>query len=130
MMKGWIAALGGLLLTCGAWAQIEYKGATQVDIDALYKQAMSEVDATSREEEGYMRITVPSKHTIYYFTTPKHPCHPAVVIQKIFEKSGGLWIEAEGLTAGDRAKFEQWLIGFERQHEQIKNRMRSRKPGS
>ena len=129
-MKRCTAALLGIFLTCSAWAQIAYQGTTQVDIDALYKQATSEVDAATREEEGYMRITVPSKHTIYYFTTPKHPCHPAVVIQRIFEKNGALWIEANGLTAGDRANFEQWLKVFERQHEQIKNRMRARNPGS
>jgi hypothetical protein len=130
MMKRCAAAVLAIFLTCSAWAQIAYRGTTQVDIEALYKQAKSEADAAAREEEGYMRITVPSKHTIYYFTTPKHPCHPAVVIQRIFEKSGAVWIEANGLTAGDQAKFEQWLRVFERQHEQIKSRMRSRNPGS
>ena len=119
-----------ILFTVNAWGAIEYKGTTATDIDALYKQAESESGATSRQEEGYIRITVPSKYTTYYFTTESHPCHPAVVIQRMYEENGALYIKAEGLTAGDRTKFEQWLKGFERQHEKIKQNLGAGKHGS
>jgi hypothetical protein len=122
-MKQLIVVAVFVLFSANAWAAIEYKGITSADLESLHSEVWAMEGATSRLEEGYERITVPSKYTTYYFTTTEYPCHPAVVIQEITEKDGAIWIEAKGLTAGDREKFEKWLKGFERQHEIIKRRM-------
>ena len=122
-MRKYIAVAVFALFSTYAWAAIEYKGTTSADLESMHSKVLAMEGATSRIEEGYERITVPSKYATYYFTTSAHPCHPAVVIQEITEKDGAIWIEAKGLTAGDRDKFEKWLKGFERQHEVIKRRM-------
>ncbi|WP_444907872.1 hypothetical protein ACJJIR_07565 [Microbulbifer sp. SSSA008] len=109
---------------------IEYIGVTQDGIDSAYKEAMSKPGISITEEYSYKKIAVPSERTTYYFTLPEHPAHPAVVIQEVIEENGAIYLQATGITAGDRDIFEQWLRNFEQMHERVRKQMQNRASGS
>ena len=96
-----------------AQATIEYKSITPTNRDTLLEEVRNKPGAESREENGALRIKVPSEGKFYFFTLEKHPTHPSVVIRHVFEKNGAIWIEDTGFTAGDKKIFEQWLRQFE-----------------
>jgi len=105
---------------------IEYKRVTPQEIDELRARVLTMGDATSTDEQDHIKIKVPSKSSFYYFTKSNHAGHPAVVMQRIFEERGSLWIKSEGLTAGDASEFERWLKLFELQQRIIQEEMRKR----
>jgi hypothetical protein len=109
-----------------AQATIEYKSITPTDRDTLLEEVRNKPGAESREENGALRIKVPSEGKFYFFTLEKHPAHPSVVIRHVFEKNGAIWIEDTGFTAGDKKTFEQWLRQFEESQKAIQRDMRQR----
>ncbi len=108
----------------------EYIGVTQDGIDSVYKEAMSKPGIAVIEEHDYKKVTIASERTTYFFTLPAHPAHPAVVIQEVVEEKGAIYLQARGITAGDRKIFEQWLRNFEQMHERVRKQMGSSANGS
>ena len=108
----------------------EYTGVTKDGIDSVYKEAMSKPGIVVIEEHDYKKITVASERITYFFTLPAHPAHPAVVIQEVVQENGAIYLQAKGITAGDRKIFEQWLRNFEQMHSRVRKQMKSSASGS
>ena len=57
------------------------------------------------------------QHTIWIFTTPGHPAHPAVsrgvMVMQQTDKGPSVGIDRSGNYAGHRAEFDVWMRQFE-----------------
>jgi hypothetical protein len=54
----------------------------------------------------------PKQHTIWVFTQPGHPAHPALTRGAMVITSETIGIERTGQYAGDRAAFVEWMKEF------------------
>ena len=66
-------------------------------------------DAVIVKEHNTAKVTVESERTLYFFTLPKHPVHPSVIIRRVVEEGGKAKIKTTGHTMADQRLFESWL---------------------
>ena len=96
----------------------------------VWDRIWDEVTAKSGAEVDILRgspvvqVTVPEERTIYTFTKPPHPAHPAVVKRVLVEESGAVSVATEGWAAGSEEAFQHWLETFADQDEALRRRFR------
>lgn len=97
---------------------------TAGDFTEFYESRLQEVSSipgsARTSERGVIRVDVPAGRAIYFFTTPGHAAHPAIVKRTVVERDGRVMMQTEGWTDGPNASFEDWLGAFQEQDEQIR----------
>lgn len=115
-------------MIAGRVTSSDCRNATPDQIESQKAKMLADPLAKPTEEQGYLKVRIqkPSDMIIGYFTLPGHPAHPSNVMSAIYESGGKIWIYSRGFTAGHCPAFEQWMQGFEEQHERIRQAMQAK----
>lgn len=55
-------------------------------------------------------VDIPDEYAVYFFTTPKHPAHPAVIRRLAVAGEGGkIGIQTTAHYAGNRLALDKWF---------------------
>ena|SRR5437016_6283137 len=76
-------------------------------------RAIPDVICRSSSEAYELLCSSESQNTIWVFTTPGHPAHPAVVRRTMTFDKGHVAIDRIGRYAGSKEAYEQWDLQFE-----------------
>ena len=99
---------------------MNYQGQQPLDIDALFTEIKSKPDAVIVKEHNTAKVTVESERTLCFFTLPKHPVHPSVIIRRVVEEGGKVKIKTTGHTMANQRLFEAWLTKLGQADWQLK----------
>jgi hypothetical protein len=69
-------------------------------------------------------IAVPSESTMYFFTRPG-PAHPAVVVERVTQKDGHVYMNHTGYFAGSEEAFAKWFNAFQARSDSVRSSMKS-----
>ena len=97
--------------------------------ESLWQEANAASDHHVVDETRDVRVEVPSKQTIYYFTKPGQPEHPGVVKRSVVQVSNHIDIQTQGWSFGDQMEqvaFDKLLSQFKAQDEAMRQRMGSK----
>jgi hypothetical protein len=87
-----------------------------------------------REKVGSSERSFPAQHlqsysneatrTVYAFTEPGHPEHPAWITRRVVEDGKGVSMEQTGFFAGDEPAFAKMFADYQQMNEQINGNLR------
>ncbi len=126
-MKRWLMIAAPALLAVAAQAF----AAEDLTFEGLWQIATSKADQRTIDEGRAIRVEIPSEQTIYFFSKPGQPEHPAVFKRSVVQESSGVFIRTEGWPFGDtseHAAFEKILAQFRAQDDQMRQRFKQNKP--
>jgi hypothetical protein len=101
--------------------------------DSLWQLANSKPDHRTSDDGTAIRVEIPSEQTIYFFTKPGQPLHPAVVKRSVVTNGHQLDIQTRGWSFGPdsiQPAFQRWLEGFKAQDAEIRKRLQTQAHGS
>ncbi|HKO52891.1 MAG TPA: hypothetical protein VJV79_34520 [Polyangiaceae bacterium] len=67
--------------------------------------------------------------TLYAFTKPEHPAHPAVVNRRVVERATTVDVDQIGYFAGNEAAFAKLFQAFQHENVRMRERMRRQAEG-
>jgi hypothetical protein len=108
----WVAAFCAVAFAEGSW-RFPTDEITQEQWQIYLEEVRALPGAEIREAANQILISVPSRLTIYVFTSPAHPAFPAVVIRQIVEVDGNTVLSRRGHYAGDKAAYDRWWHEFD-----------------
>ena len=89
-----------------------------------YAKRLAEVSnlpgSVTGREPGLIRVSVPQERSIYFFTLPGHPAHPAIVRQSVIDRDGDVYVEIDGWSDRPSAAMEDWMRAFQQQSENLR----------
>jgi hypothetical protein len=118
-------ALGSLLAVMPSWAngpvtpRFAKPQTTAADLKLFQAEVEKKDDVRCKNDNNFQRVCdSPSEMTIWVFTLPGHPAHPAASRGvMVFSESGGstsVGIDRSGHYAGDLKAFDAWMEEFKR----------------
>lgn len=113
---GPMACVVGLLVWCApltsAIAQTGTRGSRQ-EIEEMLREVRRLKDVKCQSDANAQLICdSASQRTIWTFTLPAHPAHPAVVRRAMIIRGGTIGISRMGIWAGSEAAFNRWFELF------------------
>ena len=73
---------------------------------------------------GWTIVEESASHTIWSFTPPNHPAHPAAVKRTIVEKDGAIYFQMNGLCQAKKPDCDKLLAEFEALNDRIRENLR------
>jgi hypothetical protein len=64
-----------------------------------------------RERLNYI-CSSDERKSVWIFTVPEHPAHPAVVEREVMRVGDSVRVRSRGYFAGSEAAFAEWFAGF------------------
>jgi hypothetical protein len=84
----------------------------RINRDLQEVQSVPDVRCQSSKDTHQLVCSSESLSTIWVFTTPGHPAHPAVVQRTMAFDNGRVGIERIGRYAGSKDAYEAWYLQF------------------
>ena len=98
--------------------------------DSLWQLANSKPDhRTIDDGDNGIRVVIPSEETIYIFTKPGQPLHPAVVKRMVVTNGSHVDIQTQAWSFGPdsmQPAFQRWLEAFRAQDAEIRKGFETR----
>jgi hypothetical protein len=92
-------------------------------------RARSDVDISV--QDGWTIVNDRSAGTLWSFTPPSHPAHPAAAKRVVVEKNGSVSIEMSGLCEAEKAACDKLMAEFREMNDKIRASIRSKaQPGA
>ncbi len=100
---------------------------TAEQYQAYLEEVRAITGSKSYEVADQLVVEAMGDNTIYVFTMPKHPAHPAVVKRKIVQKGDGVYILRQGHYAGSRSAYDRWWHEFDALDDAIRQDFRKKR---
>ena len=115
------------LSTAHASEAPESEGIGYPTVAAALEGLKSRPDVTVRDNAGWTIIGVetPQERSIWSFTPPGHPAHPAAVKRTIYEESGAVMMKTSALCQAEKAACDELMAQFAELQRQIQQRMQA-----
>jgi hypothetical protein len=127
--RGFLMAIA--VLGASAASAQEFKPYPDAKVTAAQWQAYLDL---VREKVGKSERSFPSQHlktysneatrTVYAFTGPGHPAHPAWITRRVVEDTSGVSMEQTGFFAGDEPAFAKMFAEYRQMNERMSANMR------
>lgn len=84
-------------------------------------------EAVVKVQEGWTIVEVrkSKEQSLWSFTPPGHPAHPAVVKRTVYEKDGSVMMQTNALCEASKRECDKLMRGFAELEQQIRDRMKS-----
>jgi hypothetical protein len=117
-----IAAMGTVH---GSDATPEPEGIGYPTVAAALAELQGMPGATVYENEGWTIIGVdtPQERSIWSFTPPTHPAHPAAVKRTVYEESGMVMMKTDALCEAEKVACDALMAQFAELQRQIQQKM-------
>ena len=128
-----LAAL--IVLTIGSASASEAPGSDGIGyptVTAALDDLRSKPDVTIRDNAGWTIIGVdtPQERSIWSFTPPGHPAHPAAVKRTVYEESGVVMMKTNALCQADKKACDELMAEFAELQRRIQQHMQDQGDGS
>ena len=94
-------------------------------VAAALEDLKSKQETTVRESDGWtiIGIETPQERTIWSFTPPGHPAHPAAVKRTIYEEGGTVMMRTNALCQAPKGACDELMAQFAELQRQIQQHM-------
>ena len=116
-----LRALAGIALA-GSLTLTPARAADQPTFESVWQAVNAKPNIRVIDEPHDVRIEVPDEQSIYFFTKPGQPEHPAVLKRSVVQRGSGTAIETEGHCFGGpdaQAAFARHLAQIKAKDEEI-----------
>ncbi len=80
-------------------------------------------DVKVNVQGGWTIINDPSTNSLWSFTPPDHPAHPAAVKRSTIEKNGSVFLDMQALCQADKTACDKLITEFENLNDKIREDM-------
>ena len=102
-------------------------------VDAALTALKNDPNAVVREQGGWTIIQTKESDksmSIWSFSPPSHPAHPAAVKRTVYEKDGAVMMRTNALCQASKAECDKLMAEFADMERQMQERMRSGNNGT
>jgi len=99
---------------------------TKAQWHAFFSETGGKRGAITVDRAELTYIVVPTEAAGYFFTTPAHPAHPAVVRRSIVVNRNRTFVHTIGYYAGSRAAFAEWMNLFLAEDRRLQRGLKDR----
>ena len=119
-----VAGVVFCMLCFGSVLDAEFSGPG--DLEQLFKELSSSPENQVTEEQSAIKVVVPAEAAVYFFLQPGEPAYPGVIIRKVVEKDGEIFIQTTGTSFGDGFAFDEMLAEFEAEDKKMRESIQNR----
>src|SRR4030095_746887 len=123
----WGSAARALLLTAlsfGAAAQ-DQRGVGYPTVDAALQALKARKDVSISVQGGWTIVDDRAASTLWSFTPPGHPAHPAVVKRSVVSLGGGIGIDMTALCEAAKSACDKLMAEFKELNQRMSQSIRS-----
>ncbi len=101
-------------------------------VAAALEDLKSKPDVTVRDNAGWIIVGVdtPQERSIWSFTPPGHPAHPAAVKRTVYEESGTVMMKTNALCQAEKKACDELMAQFAELQRQIQQHMQGGSGGT
>ncbi len=123
-----LLAIACALFAAAAAAQ-DGSGIGYPTVDAALQALKARSDVTVSVRDGWTIVDDRSASTIWSFTPPGHPAHPAAVKRTVVPRDGAMFVQMNALCQADKAACDRLIEEFKQLNERMAQDIRARKQG-
>jgi len=117
--------LAAAIIGIAAWAD-EQRGIGYPTVEAALAALKARSDVKISVQGGWTIAQDPSTNTLWSFTPPNHPAHPAAVKRTVVEQDGQVRIAMSALCQASKAACDKLVADFNDLNQKIASSMRSK----
>jgi hypothetical protein len=85
-------------------------------------------DVDVSEQNGWTIISEPAKQSLWSFTPPNHPAHPAAVRRTVVQQGSTIGVQMSVLCQAERAACDKLVAEFQTLNERMRQDIQRRTP--
>jgi hypothetical protein len=98
-------------------------------VEAALAALRARADVNISEQGGWTIVNDSPNKTIWSFTPPNHPAHPAAVKRVVVEKAGAIYIDMSALCGAEKRACDQLVEDFKALNQKMSQAIQQQKAG-
>ena len=124
-----LALFAAVFSACASAQELKPYSGAQITAEQWrsYFAEVSQKHAARKQESPHEPLVIFANSeggTLYAFTKPGHPAHPAVINRQVVQRDDGIYVDQVGYFAGDEAAFGRLSRAFEQLNAQTREYMK------